>query len=75
MPLRTLDAATGEIVKTYDGTEFTDEILLDDGLLVLTVNEGPQQPDPADRRQHRKKSPPVPTSVDAGPAVRSESRS
>jgi outer membrane protein assembly factor BamB len=44
-PLSALDAATGEVVKTYDGTDFTDEILFYDGRLVLTVNDGPQQAD------------------------------
>ncbi|MGD8238200.1 MAG: PQQ-binding-like beta-propeller repeat protein [Armatimonadota bacterium] len=43
-PLTALDAATGETVRTYPGTEFTSEILHQDGLLVLAVNESAQKP-------------------------------
>jgi len=43
-PLAALDAATGKTVKTYDGTEFTDEIMCRDGLLILSVNTAPQKP-------------------------------
>jgi len=43
-PLTALDAATGETVHTYAGTEFTDEILYDVGTLVLSVNTQPQGP-------------------------------
>ena len=43
-PLTALDAATGETVTTYKGTEFTDEVLWHDGLLILSVNKGPQGP-------------------------------
>ena len=43
-PVTALDAATGEVLKTYDGTASTDEILWRDGLLVLSVNKGPQKP-------------------------------
>jgi len=43
-PLTALDAATGQTRMTYEGTEFTDEILLRDGTLVLSVNTEPQGP-------------------------------
>ena len=42
--LTALDAATGEVVKRYEGTEFTDEILYQDGLLILSINKQPQGP-------------------------------
>ena len=38
-PVSELDAATGEVLKTYTGTEGTREILFHDGQLVLTVPE------------------------------------
>ena len=38
-PVTALDAATGETVKTYPGTEGTEEILVSDGVLFLRVNE------------------------------------
>ncbi|MHC4370002.1 MAG: outer membrane protein assembly factor BamB family protein, partial [Planctomycetota bacterium] len=38
-PVSELDAKTGKILKTYEGTERTAEILYLDGLLVLTVLE------------------------------------
>ncbi len=44
-PLTALDAATGEILHVYEGTNNTDEILYDDGLLILSVNEEARKPD------------------------------
>ena len=38
-PVTALDAATGKTVKTYEGTEGTEEILVSDGVLYLRVNE------------------------------------
>ena len=38
-PLSALDAATGETVRTYKGTERTEEVLHADGVLVLAVRE------------------------------------
>jgi outer membrane protein assembly factor BamB len=38
-PVTALDAATGVTVKTYEGTEGTEEILVSDGVLYLRVNE------------------------------------
>ena len=42
-PLTVLDAATGETIRTYEGTKTTEEILCDDGVLFLSV-AGPGQP-------------------------------
>jgi glucose dehydrogenase len=36
-PLSALDAATGETVRTYENTKVTEEILRDDGVLLLSV--------------------------------------
>ena len=38
-PVTAFDAATGKTVKTYEGTEGTEEILVSDGVLFLRVNE------------------------------------
>ncbi|MEW6357830.1 MAG: PQQ-binding-like beta-propeller repeat protein [Planctomycetota bacterium] len=38
-PLTILDAATGEVIRTCEGTEGADEILYSDGLLVLRVRD------------------------------------
>jgi len=43
-PLTELDAATGEVLRTFEGTQFTDEILHVDGSLVVAINKGPQRP-------------------------------
>jgi len=37
-PLTVLDAATGETIRTYDGTESTEEIVVSDGTLFLLVD-------------------------------------
>ena len=42
-PLTALDAATGEVLKTYEGTRFTDEILYQDGKLILSINHAAQR--------------------------------
>jgi len=42
-PLSELDAAAGRIIRTYQGTDFTDEILYDDGTLILSINETAQK--------------------------------
>ena len=55
-PLTALDAATGQTIKTYEGTEFTDEILVDQGLLVLSVNAAPQPADSIDDQQQRRRA-------------------
>jgi len=48
-PLTALDAATGETVRTYEGTKATEEILFCDGMLLLVVaTEGqPLRSDPS----------------------------
>lgn len=43
-PLTALDAATGAVLRTYPGTENTDEILHKDGLLILSLNEETRRP-------------------------------
>jgi len=58
-PLTALDAATGKTIKTYAGTEYTDEILYHRKTLVLSINQGPQKPGTA------AESPPVAKSVAA----------
>lgn len=58
-PLTALDAATGRIEKTYQGTEFTDEILYHRGTLILSVNQAAQEPGTA------AENPPVRKSVAA----------
>lgn len=40
-PLTALDAATGEVLHTYEGTAGTEEVLLDDQLLLLRVTDAP----------------------------------
>ena len=42
-PLVALDAATGKTLRTYAGTEHTDEILLADGMLFLLAAHGPNK--------------------------------
>ncbi len=42
-PLTALDAATGETIRTYDGTRSTEEIINTDGVLFLLVNELPNE--------------------------------
>lgn len=42
-PVTALDAASGETLRTYDGTLFTDEILLADGTLFLLVGGAPNK--------------------------------
>jgi len=41
-PVTALDAATGKTIQVYEGTENTSEILLDEGLLVLSVATEPK---------------------------------
>jgi hypothetical protein len=42
-PLVALDAATGDTVRTYDGTAATEEAILSDGVLFVLVNDGPKE--------------------------------
>jgi len=43
-PLTALDAATGKLIRTYEGTDNTDEILYHEGLLVLALNNETRKP-------------------------------
>jgi outer membrane protein assembly factor BamB len=75
-PLTALDAATGKTVKTYDGTEYADEILVDEGLLILSVNQAPQKPDTVEQRRGKKgqakpeQAPQQPGPIGEPPAVK-----
>ena len=40
-PVSVLDAATGETLKTYKGTELTEELIVSDDLLFVTTNVSP----------------------------------
>jgi len=40
-PLSELDAATGELIQTYENTTTTEEAILQDGMLLLLVNKAP----------------------------------
>ncbi len=70
-PLTALDAATGKLLKTYEGTDFTDEILYQDGLLILSINHEAQRAanlpknskQPKDDPDILKKDPPIEKSV------------
>ncbi|MBC8871015.1 MAG: PQQ-binding-like beta-propeller repeat protein [Planctomycetes bacterium] len=42
-PLCALDAATGKTLRTYKGTEGTDEVLVSEGTLFLVVNKTPEK--------------------------------
>ncbi len=42
-PVSRIDAASGDILRTYDGTEFTNEIVFHDGVLFLTVDRAAQR--------------------------------
>lgn len=44
-PLTALDAATGKVLRVYEGTENTDEILYRDGLLILSLNHEARKPE------------------------------
>lgn len=50
-PLSALDAATGKTVRTYEGTKATEEVLYEDGLLLLVVAAN-GQPLRSDPRRH-----------------------
>ncbi len=41
-PVSVLDAATGKTLKTHQGTELAEELILDDGLLLVMTNANPQ---------------------------------
>jgi hypothetical protein len=43
-PLSELDATTGDVVRVLEGTEFTDEIICQQGRLILSLNKAEQRP-------------------------------
>ncbi len=43
-PLTQLDAATGEVVREFPGSDYTDEILVTGGKVLVALNQGPQRP-------------------------------
>ncbi len=45
-PLTELDAATGKVLRIFQGTRFTDEVLCDGGLLIVSLNQAAQGPGP-----------------------------
>ena len=45
-PLVELDAATGETLRTFEGTNRTEEIILSEGVLFLVVDERHEEPEP-----------------------------
>ncbi|NQT37181.1 MAG: PQQ-binding-like beta-propeller repeat protein [Planctomycetes bacterium] len=52
-PLTELDAATGKVLRTFEGSQYTDEILLHDGQLILAINKDAQRPGAAsDQRRN-----------------------
>ncbi|MHC4891195.1 MAG: outer membrane protein assembly factor BamB family protein, partial [Planctomycetota bacterium] len=48
-PLAALDAATGKVLRLYEGTDGTDEILYRDGLLILSLNHEARKPTADDK--------------------------
>ena len=57
-PLSALDAATGETVHVYDGTENTEEILCSDGALFVQIDHQLNESQPAEEaRRRRARSP------------------
>ncbi len=63
-PLTELDATTGRVLRTFKGTENTDEIMVHAGQLILSLNKAPQRPSPADnQRRGMEDDPPVRKSV------------
>jgi len=55
-PLTALDAATGRILRTYDRTDGTDEILHSQGILVLCVRDAPTVAPETPSKQPAKRS-------------------
>jgi len=62
-PVTALDAVTGTTIRTYPGTEHTDELVCLDGILYLSVNDRPQRawlgkgvaPVPPEKQEHAQK--------------------
>jgi len=53
-PVTALDAATGEIIETYEDTEHVDEIICRDGYLILSIYHKAQAPSSGNRAAVRK---------------------
>jgi len=53
-PVSAIDAATGKTIRTYKDTEGTDEILYQDGLLVLSINKTKFKPIDGEQEPLRK---------------------
>ena len=54
-PLAELDGATGKTIRTFEGTEYTEEILIDDNVLYLVI--GSSEIDVTGRGLHREGEP------------------
>ncbi|MFQ6133025.1 MAG: PQQ-binding-like beta-propeller repeat protein [Armatimonadota bacterium] len=54
-PLTALDASTGQVIRVYEGTTRTDEILYSEGLLVLSVNQETRPPSKDDKSPVKKR--------------------
>ncbi|MHC4399264.1 MAG: outer membrane protein assembly factor BamB family protein [Planctomycetota bacterium] len=52
-PLVALDATTGDTVRTYGGTQATEEVILSNGVLFALVNDADEKPDYDGRRRFR----------------------
>ena len=50
-PLSELDASTGKTLRTFKGTEFTDEILHHEGMLIVAINKEAQRPGAASNKR------------------------
>ena len=49
-PLSELDAASGKLIRTFDGSEYADEILYEEGKLIVSLNAEPQKPGAAEEQ-------------------------
>ncbi|MFC1497606.1 PQQ-binding-like beta-propeller repeat protein [Verrucomicrobiota bacterium] len=47
-PVSALDVETGEVLKTYEGSEYADEIVMHKGILYMSVNDRDLKPWPGD---------------------------
>jgi outer membrane protein assembly factor BamB len=63
-PLTALDAATGKVIRTYAGTQFTDEILYRDGVLILSINHAAQRAAKVPRDPITNRETPLPVAAD-----------
>ncbi|NQU21818.1 MAG: PQQ-binding-like beta-propeller repeat protein [Candidatus Nealsonbacteria bacterium] len=68
-PLTELDAATGEVLRVFEGTELTDEILVSDGKLILALNQARQRPGPISDDQPAKSASPRSSEPPVGKSV------